>query len=315
MLFNNNFFKKQIPENFPLVHKRYRIIPNDYTGYIYIWDIDGTYLNTNVQSILALMKVPFENAKEKKNVPGSDIILRHLRIGTDIKNPNNNPIFFITASPPQFENVLRKKMKIDKVKYDGITYKDYLKDFFNMGFNDLFKQITYKLISLLNNRLIFPKGSKEILFGDNLEQDSKIYTLYEQLLDKNIDINELSTKLIKLKVHEPYLSQIIKKSSIIRKEGNNPVERIYIHLTRSEDISIYKNYPVKLIPVENYFQASASLYENNNITINGVEETFKKLKFYDSNIIKSLIPMVDNGYIKRETQEKLQNRFSSLHLL
>lgn len=303
----SKFFNKN---KFPIVRTNETALPNDYDGYVYIWDLDGTYLNTDINSFKSIMKIPFELAHEKENIPGSDVLLKYLRINDPSGEKQNNPIYFITASPPQFRNAIHKKMMLDGIEYNGIVFKDYFKILSKFMMKEVFNQITYKLIALLDNRKQLPKNSKEILFGDNLEQDAEIYSLYDKLLDKDADYKLIHSYLERLNVQEPYITQIINNAKSLNKGiTENPVKRIYVHLTANEDISSYKKYSKKLIPVFNFFQASASLFENKNLSLLGVGEVFKKILSYKTcsqeNIMYSLKEMKNNKFIHEKTEKEI----------
>ena len=311
-------------KNFPLTRKSERDLPKDYGGYVYIWDIDGTYLNTDISSKLSLAKILFKKASERTNIPASDLLLRHLRIGSNTTKSKLNPIYFITASPPQLEKQITQKMAIDKVQYDGIIYKDLLGVISNFELDELATQLTYKLAALLTNRAYLPVNSKEILFGDNLEQDSLIYSLYDKLLDRDSDAKLLKDMLLKHGVKDGYINGIMEKSAkLIERSSINPIDIIYIHQTEREKTnneSKEKLFSDKIIPVINFFQASAHLYERGHISLNGVAEVFKDSLIYRHNrtdgsknftkekLLKSLQHMRIENYLKKETEEEILNQ-------
>ncbi|MFW5799937.1 MAG: phosphatase domain-containing protein [Spirochaetota bacterium] len=300
-LFNIN--KENV--DFPITEKYERRLPNNYNGYIYIWDIDGTYLNTNIKSLKTLIKSPFELPNDKKNIEGAEVLLRQLRIGYDSDENKLNPLYFITASPPFMEKSITRKMIYDRVEYDGIIYKDFAGIISNMSFKEFKSQLTYKLYAFVHSRSLFPKDAKEILFGDNLEQDAEIYSLYEKIIDKYADYDFIERNLKSLGISENYLYGILNKAKKLEKPENNPVKAIYIHLTNKQKKENYRKYTDKLIPVDNYFQASASLYEKKHIRIDSVKKVFDGILSYDnhskSSLINTLKSMEEKEYIKSDT--------------
>ena len=44
----------------------------------YRWDLDKTYLDTHFESLSELVRIPFQDAEDKVNVPGSAALLREL---------------------------------------------------------------------------------------------------------------------------------------------------------------------------------------------------------------------------------------------
>ena len=46
--------------------------------HIYRWDLDRTYLDTEIDSVRGLLRTALESAGEKKVIPGADALLRSL---------------------------------------------------------------------------------------------------------------------------------------------------------------------------------------------------------------------------------------------
>lgn len=308
-------------KRFPLKRISERELAKDYEGYVYIWDIDGTYLHTDMSSKISLAKILFKKPSDRTNIPASDILLRHLRIGFDASKSKLSPIYFITGSPPQLKDQITRKMALDRVHYDGIIFKDLLGVLSGFELDELETQITYKLTALLHNRSYMPARSKELLFGDNLEQDSLIYSLYENLISKNSDIELIEKELSKLKIKASYISYILDQSSNIEKASVDPIDTIYIHQTKQKKDTKYsltqKLYSDKIVPVINFFQASAHLYEHRHISLSGVYEVFRdtllyrhnkskdSINFSRENLIKSLHSMLKGNYIQEKTVKEI----------
>jgi hypothetical protein len=295
-------------KGFPLVIKHERKLRADYNGYIYIWDIDGTYLDTKLDSKRAIMKTAFEKAIEKKNIPGSDELIRALRKGYDDEKDQLNPLFFITASPPELENAITQKMRLDGVQYDGITYKSFLGLMERFSFSHLTQQYAYKLNALLDNRLKFPTQSKEVLFGDNYENDADIYSLYAQLIDEKPNYFNIKKRLREKVQDDIYVDDIMEKVRQIESSDDTTVKSIYIHLTSNKTtIDDYKDYPEILIPIRNFFEASARLYEDKHISFSSVKKVMDKILTYPHQIKTSLIDGIKDfasrGYIQEVTLE------------
>jgi hypothetical protein len=66
----------------------------------------------------------------------------------------------------------------------------------------LSNQVAYKLVILLENRLMQPTGAKEILLGDNTESDYFIFALYQVLLSGKIKPERLESYLSTLQFQE-----------------------------------------------------------------------------------------------------------------
>src|SRR5687767_10422110 len=102
-----------------------RRIPSDYRGDVLVWDIDKTYLDTRFSSWRGLAAIPFELAIDKEALPGAVPLLRALRRGPGDRTALV-PLYFVSGSPPQLRRVIERKMILDGVEFDGITFKDQL---------------------------------------------------------------------------------------------------------------------------------------------------------------------------------------------
>lgn len=155
---------------YPLYRENQRQLPPGWAGTIYIWDIDNTYLITEWEGFRDLVRIRFEAAEDKRPVPGAVELLAGLRrVEVAGERP---PVYFVSASPETMRPVLERRMLIDGVVHDGITFRSlrrlrYLRDIFG-----------YKLAALLLYRLENPPGAREVLFGDDREHDPWIYELY-----------------------------------------------------------------------------------------------------------------------------------------
>lgn len=160
--------------SYPLYRRNDRLLPAEWEGALYLWDIDNTYLISVYDGLRDLIRIRFEAALDKDPVPGAVELLSALRKGAE-DGGERPPIYFVSASPEGMRSVLEKRMLLDGVVHDGITFRDlhklrYIKDIFG-----------FKLIALLLYRLENPRGAREILFGDDREHDPSIYTLYTQV--------------------------------------------------------------------------------------------------------------------------------------
>ena len=95
-----------------------------YDGYVCTFDLDKTYLDTRFESLRKLVRIPFEKAEEKKNIPGVAAVVRELR-----RSPGGSappvPIYFISGSPEGMHKVVSEKLRLDGVGFDGILFKNW----------------------------------------------------------------------------------------------------------------------------------------------------------------------------------------------
>ena len=158
---------------YPLWRRNDRRLPPGYSGSIYLWDIDNTYLLTEWDGFRDLIRIRFESAEDKRPVPGAVEVMAGLR-RKEVQG-ERPPFYFVSASPETMRPVLERRMLIDGVVHDGITFRNlrrlrYLRDIFG-----------YKLAALLLYRLENPPGAREVLFGDDREHDPWIYALYARV--------------------------------------------------------------------------------------------------------------------------------------
>lgn len=158
---------------YPLFRRNDRRLPADWRGQGYVWDIDNTYLITEYQGIRDLIRIRFEEAIDKKPVPGAVPLLQGIR--RHASEEQRAPIHFVSASPHTMCETLERRMLLDGVVHDGIAFRDwsklrYLRDIFG-----------YKIAALLTLRLEQPEGLRECLFGDDREHDPWVYTLYARI--------------------------------------------------------------------------------------------------------------------------------------
>ena len=103
---------------FPLQRSQERDYRAGYEGDVFYWDIDKTYLETDHESLAGLAAVTWEMAVDKRQVAATDVLLRALRRGAPpVNRVWSNPLYFVSASPPQLRAVIERKMLIDLRPY------------------------------------------------------------------------------------------------------------------------------------------------------------------------------------------------------
>lgn len=217
---------------YPLSSKDERILPNDYKGLIVTSDIDRTYLDTSIHSVRGLVRTALEKAEEKRAYNGMVPLYHAFRNGpTEI--PRSTPLYFVSASPPQMEEVLREKMDLDGIEVDGLTFKDQIRLMRKGRWRELKKHIVYKLTALLYSRSRRPKDAQieEVLIGDDSETDAEAYMLYARILEGSISPTGLSYTLEGLGVQDKEQDTILALAS--RRDASR-VKRIYIHCTTQQ---------------------------------------------------------------------------------
>lgn len=235
---------------YPLYRKNDRVLPPDWSGPIYLWDIDNTYLVTEWSGLRDLLRIRFEAAEDKRPVPGAVDLLAALRRGAD---PSERPpVFFVSASPETMRPVLEKRMLIDGVMQDGITFRDlhrlrYLRDIFG-----------YKVAALLLYRLENPPGAREALFGDDREHDPEVYALYARICAGEVRGDALREYLAGRGVGKPAAKYIDTLASEL--PPRDPVEWIFIRRLRQGPPAPLKLHDDRVVLVDDFSQAATVLH-------------------------------------------------------
>jgi hypothetical protein len=209
-----------------------RVLPADYAGDVLIWDIDKTYLDTRFSSWRGLLTIPVELAVDKRTIPGAVPLLRGLRRGVGARS-HLVPLYFVSGSPPQLRGIIQRKMDIDGVEYDGITFKDQLGLVAQGRFRAVKAQVGYKLRALLLLALELPPATRWWMFGDDVESDATVFALAGEVLD-GLKGATLDKRLIALGVEAVDRARILPLAELAR-FGRDPVERIFIHLENGTD--------------------------------------------------------------------------------
>ncbi|MCA9546606.1 MAG: hypothetical protein KC613_19510, partial [Myxococcales bacterium] len=232
--------------------------------HIYRWDLDKTYLQTDFDSLGALLRTAFQRAADKENVPGSAELLRALRADS----AGNALIYFVSGSPRQMRQVLSEKLRLDGIHFDGFILKDNLRNLLKGRFKALKEQVGYKLPALLQARVDADVRSGETLFGDDAERDALVYSLYADLLAQRVSPETLESVLDLSGVYPDGREAI--HSALDRLPQCDPVERVIIHLDRRSPPIRFEAYGPRVVPVYNYFQAALVLFQDGRLEAQGV---------------------------------------------
>src|SRR6266516_1972967 len=172
------------------------------------WDLDKTYLRSEFDSLRSLLRTAFERAEDKVEVPGVAELIRALKAAAE-RQGRKALVYFVSASPPQIGAAIRKKLALDGVPYDGIVFKDQLAHLKRGKLRNLREHVGFKLAELLRGRLAAPPGAAELLFGDDWELDSLIYSLYADVLAARLPPARLAPLLRRIRVDPGLADEIL----------------------------------------------------------------------------------------------------------
>lgn len=251
-----------------------RRLPSDYAGDVLVWDIDKTYLNTRFSSAKGLLRIPFELAQDKATVPGAIPLLRALRRGAGEESALV-PLYFVSGSPPQVRGTVERKMLLDGVDYDGITFKDQLGLVLAGKFRYIYEQVGYKLRALLMYRRELPGDCRHLLFGDDTEADAEAFALFGEVC-AGLRGASLDARL-PAKVEAWEREEIHRLLEDLAVEADNPVDGIFIHLARRSDPSRFAD--PRVFPTRSYLQTALLLAARGKIhpaAIGGVVKAMRR---------------------------------------
>lgn len=277
---------------------------------LYVWDLDKTYLDTRFENIQSLFQTAFEKSKDKSNVPGTKTLLQSL----DAQGADSAAVFFITASPPQMEEKIFRKLRLDGIRPWGIFFKNNLKNIFPPNrWRLLTQHVGYKLQALLHLHLLGEsKILSQFLWGDDSEMDAVIYNLYSDICSYRLKGQDLEDVLRHFNVLAQCKSIMDLQAKII---SADPVKRIYINLEEGTDVEYYQKFGSRVLPTYTSFQSAIDCFKHGKITLEQVLNVGKDLSknylFSKEAAEKSILDLIDRQVLDRETYEKLSVNFKS----
>lgn len=247
-----------------------RVLDPDFDGHVMVWDIDKTYLETRFSSARGLLRIPFELAVDKATVPGAVPILRALRRGRPPRRVLP-PIYFVSGSPKQIRKVMERKMTLDGVGYDGITFKDQFGLLRSGQGRYIRRQVGYKLRALLLYRKETPNSARYLLFGDDTESDGEVFTLFGEVC-AGLRGDALDARLPKdTKDWERDELRALTRDLPVTE---NPVDGVFIHLARGTPEQLGEG----VIATRSYLQTALVLAERGVIAADAPGAVAKVLR-------------------------------------
>lgn len=279
---------------------------------VYIWDLDKTYLDTTTDSLRSLVRTVFEKAFTKKNVPGTQSLIRSLgRYRKKNFQEEDLPIFFVSASPPQMESKIYEKFLLDKIKPVGMFYKDNLRNLAPKRILFLKKQVGYKVQSLLQLRTRLSSDVRMLCFGDDSESDANIYNLFSDICARRHTENQLIEILDDFGVTHAQIDEILRLQSLIPVQ--DPVEKIYINLATDTDPEYYLKFGRRTFPTSNTFQVALDLVQDQRLSLeelgNIIDDLTQKYGFTFDQLVFSFEELTRRRILGLSGFEMIKNYF------
>jgi len=271
---------------------------------VYLWDVDKTYLDTKFETFRGILRTATERAVQKKNVPGSAMLVRAIKASWMKRMGSEHfPIFFITASPPQMERKIHEKLNLDGIRPFGVFCKDNLPNLIPRRLWRLNKQVGYKLQALLQMRSYLHEDVRMILFGDDGESDAIIYSLFSDICARRRDTSELRKILNSLFVLDNQVDRIFHLQETVPQQ--DPVEKIYINLADDTDADYYLKFGRRTLPTVNSFQIALDLCQDDRLDKEAVVDIAQNLiaeyGYTSEEIESSLDEMIRRNRIGEQT--------------
>lgn len=219
---------------------------------IFRWDLDRTYLDTDIHSVRGMLRTALETAADKRTVPGAAPLLRGL-----VSSHPDCRVAILSGSPEQLRQVLEEKLNLDGIPVDSLTLKDNLGNITRGRWRAIRGQLGYKLPALLEARRRTSPETRESLFGDNSEVDAAIYVLYAEALAGLIDARTMRRVLRKGGAYDDQVARSLEALHALPKA--DAVDDIFIHLDRGHTSSDYDLLGRRVTPVHSWVQAAMVL--------------------------------------------------------
>lgn len=248
---------------YPLKSIRFRELPKDYNGIVHVWDVDKTYLDTHFSSVKGMTRIPIEFSVDKRAIVGMSEILRGLRWGNG-PDYQGVPIFFVTASPVSMRGVLRTKMSLDGIEYDGLLMKDWMACIRGFRPGRLREQLGFKVCALLILRMGHT-SAMEFLYGDDTEVDAQAYTLYARLITGKISAGEAESMMSGFGIKKDDRVCILEMLDRLGPVKGR-VKKAFIHLEKGHEPSEFNDMGDIVQPVKGAGQLAMALFQHEQIT-------------------------------------------------
>ncbi len=231
--------------------------------YIARWDLDKTYLRTDFDTLRDLLRTAIERPDQKRTVPGAAALLRELgRAGVETH--------ILSGSPEQLRSRIEQKLRLDGAKWASLTLKPNLQNLMRLRFRALRGQLGYKLPALLLRRCELDSQRDEsgeliheVLLGDDAEADAFVYSLYADICEGRVSVEEIVDIMRRGGAYEDTIADSVHLARVVEK--GPVVERILIHLDRQSSPGDFRGYGPRVVPFYNYLQASLVLHEDGRI--------------------------------------------------
>jgi len=233
-------------------------------GNLYRWDLDRTYLDSDIRSMRGMLRTALEPASAKRAIPGATALIRALGARSEDR------VEIVSGSPEQMRGVLSEKLALDGVRVDAMYLKDQVANLRAGRLRAMKEQIGYKLPLLLGTSRAW---HGEWLFGDDTEADPVVYALYARALDGTLDVDTLSRVMKRWQVDREGQRRI---HEALQSIPTHRVEGVFIHVDRGVPVDTYAPLGSRVIPVHSWFQAAVVLWSRGIVDADALREVARQ---------------------------------------
>jgi hypothetical protein len=267
---------------------------------VYRWDLDKTYLHTDIDSVRGLVRSAIEPARAKRAIPGAPALLRELARERRGWRPK---IFILSGSPTQMRPVLEQKLRMDGVRFDQFILKDNLGNLKRGRFRAVRGQFGYKLPQLLRARVGLGAAVRESLFGDDAEVDALVYSVYADAIAGRIGATELSRVLA---AAGAYPDHVVEALAALRQVAlADAVDRIFIRLDRGRPLTVFEPLGSRVIPVRSWFEAALVLYGSGELGADALVRVRAAVGLPDAELVGYFASVLARGQVSEDAMARL----------
>ena len=260
---------------FPIDVINERSFEPDWTGEVFVCDIDRTYLYTRFSSFKGITRIPLEFAIDKQDIEGMAVLLREVRRGPQLQS-RHTPLYFVSASPAQLREVIQRKMLLDGLEFDGTIFKDWLGVLSSLRFRRFKEQLGFKVTAMLHLLRLLPAGVSVVLMGDDLETDALAFSLVADAVAGRLDERQIQRVLRDSSVAPDDAAAVCE---LVRQNVNRgtTVRRSLIRLERHAAAEDFLEFWPFAAVCRGAFQMSLGLWSQGSISSAGVEKVARDL--------------------------------------
>lgn len=223
-----------------------------------ICDIDKTYLDTKTDGAIQVLKIAFEDAKDKITLPGAAQFLMAARWDDPWSSKpmaedfEPRALHFISASPPQLRRTIEQKLTEDGLDWNTDSFKNQAYNIRKGKLGLLRHHIAYKTATSLQLIHHSPQLKNLFLIGDSAEHDAFIYLNIALFLASKISPKSYFEILYASGVQKQVAEDLL---TLMKTKPNASVKGIFIRNVKEAPFLGKKPLTESIIVFQDYFEA------------------------------------------------------------